>query len=225
MNILIIEDEYKLADAISTSLKNENYETKIVTNGVDGEDEALTNNYDLIILDVMLPGKDGFSILKEIKKNMIDSKIIMVTAKNQINDKLQGFNEGCDDYITKPFHMDELIARCNNQLRKDKNGINNKISFGNITLDLSKKILLNNETEDYIDILGKEFNLLELFLTNPEQVLEKEQIFLKVWGYDSDSEINSLEAYISFVRKKLVLIKANVKIRTLRNTGYKMEVI
>lgn len=223
MKILIVEDEYKLADAIRSVLKKENYDTTIATNGEDGEYEALTDTYDLVILDVMLPKKDGFEILKEMKNNGIDSKVIMLTAKSHIDDKMKAFNLGCDDYVTKPFHMDELIARCNVKLRHDKNNKNDNLSLGNITLNLSKMILSNNVTGDEIDIIGKEFNLLELFLNNPNQILNKDQIFNKVWGYDSDSEMNTLEAYISFVRKKLILINSDVRIKTIRNSGYKME--
>lgn len=223
MKILIVEDEYKLADAIRSVLKKENYDTTIATNGEDGEYEALTDTYDLVILDVMLPKKDGFEILKEMKNNGIDSKVIMLTAKSHIDDKMKAFNLGCDDYVTKPFHMDELIARCNVKLRHDKNNKNDNLSLGNTTLNLSKMILSNNVTGDEIDIIGKEFNLLELFLNNPNQILNKDQIFNKVWGYDSDSEMNTLEAYISFVRKKLILINSDVKIKTIRNSGYKME--
>lgn len=223
MKILIVEDEYKLADAIRSVLKKENYDTTIATNGEDGEYEALTDTYDLVILDVMLPKKDGFEILKEMKNNGIDSKVIMLTAKSHIDDKMKAFNLGCDDYVTKPFHMDELIARCNVKLRHDKNNKNDNLSLGNTTLNLSKMILSNNVTGDEIDIIGKEFNLLELFLNNPNQILNKDQIFNKVWGYDSDSEMNTLEAYISFVRKKLILINSDVRIKTIRNSGYKME--
>lgn len=223
MKILIVEDEYKLADAIRSVLKKENYDTTIATNGEDGEYEALTDTYDLVILDVMLPKKDGFEILKEMKNNGIDSKVIMLTAKSHIDDKMKAFNLGCDDYVTKPFHMDELIARCNVKLRHDKNNKNDNLSLGNTTLNLSKMILSNNVTGDEIDIIGKEFNLLELFLNNPNQILNKDQIFNKVWGYDSDSEMNTLEAYISFVRKKLMLINSDVRIKTIRNSGYKME--
>lgn len=228
MRILIIEDEFNLADAISTMLKSENYDTTIKVNGEEGLDEALTNGYDLILLDVMLPKVSGFEILKEIKKEKVNAKVIMITAKNSIDDKMNGFNNGIDDYLTKPFHMNELLARINVQLRKNNENIcENVITLGNTSLDLKTMVLSNVETSKSkkVDIFGKEFQLLEMFMNNKDQILEKEQIFNKIWGMDSDSEINTLEAYVSFIRKKLVLIDSSLKLKTIRGTGYKLEVI
>ena len=222
MNILIIEDEFNLADAIASMLKSQKYLVNICTDGITGEDEALTGMYDLIILDVMLPHKNGFDILKNIKLNKIKSKIIMLTAKSNISDKLEGFNDGANDYLTKPFHMEELLARVNVQLRRNDNGTN-LIEYGDISLNLEKLILKNNKTNDEINIIGKEFNLLELLINNSNNIISKEQIFNKIWGYDSDSDINSLEVYMSFLRKKLKLINSKVKIKVIRNMGYKLE--
>ncbi len=222
MNILIIEDEFNLADAVASMLKSQKYLVNICTDGITGEDEALTGMYDLIILDVMLPHKNGFDILKSIKLNKIKSKVIMLTAKNNICDKLEGFNDGANDYLTKPFHMEELLARVNVQLRRNDNG-SNLIEYGDISLNLEKLILKNNKTNDEINIIGKEFNLLELLINNSNNIISKEQIFNKIWGYDSDSDINSLEVYMSFLRKKLKLINSKVKIKVIRNMGYKLE--
>ena len=222
MNILIIEDEFNLADAIASMLKSQKYLVNICTDGITGEDEALTGMYDLIILDVMLPHKNGFDILKSIKLNKIKSKVIMLTAKSNIGDKLEGFNDGANDYLTKPFHMEELLARVNVQLRRNDNGTN-LIEYGDISLNLEKLILKNNKTNDEINIIGKEFNLLELLINNSNNIISKEQIFNKIWGYDSDSDINSLEVYMSFLRKKLKLINSKVKIKVIRNMGYKLE--
>ncbi len=222
MNILIIEDEFNLADAVASMLKSQKYLVNICTDGITGEDEALTGMYDLIILDVMLPHKNGFDILKSIKLNKIKSKVIMLTAKSNIDDKLEGFNDGANDYLTKPFHMEELLARVNVQLRRNDNG-SNLIEYGDISLNLEKLILKNNKTNDEINIIGKEFNLLELLINNSNNIISKEQIFNKIWGYDSDSDINSLEVYMSFLRKKLKLINSKVKIKVIRNMGYKLE--
>ena len=224
MKILIIEDEYNLADAISSMLKTKKYNVDIKTDGQDGLEEALTDIYDLIILDVMLPNKNGFEILKELREENINSKIIMLTAKNTIDDKMIGFNNGADDYLTKPFHMDELLARVNVQLRKNNNANIDYIELGDINLNI-KSMELSNINEDYkVKIIGKEFQLLELFMNNPNQVIDKEQIFVKVWGYDSESGINTLEAYISFIRKKLKLVKSNINLKAIRNMGYVLEV-
>ena len=143
MKILIIEDEYNLADAISSMLKSKKYSVEIRTNGSDGLDEALTDVYDLIILDVMLPEMNGFEVLKELKEEGIKSRVLMLTAKNTIDDKMQGFNNGADDYLTKPFHMEELLARVNVQLRKNNTVDNEVMKLGDIILN-SKSIELSN---------------------------------------------------------------------------------
>lgn len=224
MKILIIEDEYNLADAISSMLTSQNYMVDIITDGEDGLYEALTNIYDLILLDVMLPNKNGFEILKELKNEGITSKVIMLTAKSSIDDKMNGFNSGADDYLTKPFHMDELLARVNIQLRKDNILNNSLLEYEDLELDISKLILKNKENNQEVSVIGKEFQLIELFMRNKNIVLSKEQIFNKIWGFDSECEINTLEAYISFIRKKLKLINSKVSIKAIRNMGYTLEV-
>lgn len=225
MKILIIEDEYNLADAIKSVLVEERYDVVINTDGEVGLDNALSGIYDLIILDVMLPHINGFEILKKIREEKIEVKVIMLTAKNSIDDKMQGFQGGADDYLTKPFYMEELLARVNLQLRKRSGNIDNKkLEVGDIALDVSKLELISLKTGESINVIGKEFQLLELFMHHPNQVLEKEQIFIKIWGYDSESDMNTLEAYISFLRKKLKLLSSHIMIKSIRNIGYKFEV-
>ena len=224
MKILIIEDEYNLADAIASMLKSKKYSVEIKTNGNDGLDEALTDVYDLIILDVMLPGMNGFEILKELREENINSKVLMLTAKTTIDDKMVGFNNGADDYLTKPFHMEELLARVNVQLRKKNTLSNDLMELGDITLNIKSMELSNNKENHKVKIIGKEFQLLELFMNHPNQVMEKEQLFVKIWGYESDCDINTLEAYISFIRKKLKLIKSKTNLKAIRNMGYVLEV-
>jgi len=225
MKILIIEDEYNLADAISSMLKSKKYSVSIVTDGELGLEEALTDIYDLIILDVMLPHKNGFEILKELKEENINSKIIMLTAKSTIDDKMTGFDNGADDYLTKPFHMEELLARVNVQLRKNNKRISDSLEFGDIVLNINSMELCNKYKNNKIKVIGKEFQILELLINNSNQVMEKEQLFTKIWGYDTESDINTLEAYISFIRKKLKLIKSNINLKAIRNTGYILEVV
>lgn len=224
MKILIIEDEYNLADAISSMLKSKKYSVTIKTDGVEGLEEALTNIYDLIILDVMLPHKNGFEILKELREEKIDAKILMLTAKSTIDDKMTGFNSGADDYLTKPFHMEELLARVNVQLRKNNNMSNDILELGDIRLNIKSMELSNKNENHKVKIIGKEFGLLELLMNNPNRVMEKEQLFVKIWGYDTECDINTLEAYISFIRKKLKLIKSKIRIKAIRNMGYVLEV-
>ena len=224
MKILIIEDEYNLADAIASMLKTKKYSVEIITDGGMGLEEALTGIYDLIILDVKLPHKNGFDILRELREENITSKILMLTAKNTIDDKLVGFNNGADDYLTKPFHMEELLARVNVQLRKGNNLTSNIMSLGDIKLNIKSMELSSYDEQHKVKIIGKEFQLLELFMNNPNQIMEKEQLFVKIWGYDTDCEINTLEAYISFIRKKLKLVKSKINLKAIRNMGYILEV-
>ena len=222
MKILIIEDEYSLADAISETLQKESYTTKIVTNGEDGEDEALTNIYDLILLDVMLPKKDGFEILRNLKNEKISTPIIMITAKSEMTDKLKGLENGIDDYITKPFHMRELMARIKIVLKRNSNiADDNILEYSDLKLDLSTGKMSSNGSE--ISINGKELDLLEILLLNRNQIISKEVLINKIWGYDSNAEYNYVEVYASFLRKKLKLLKSKVKIKAVRGMGYKME--
>lgn len=222
MKILIIEDEYSLADAISETLQNENYTTKIVTNGEDGEDEALTNLYDLILLDVMLPKKDGFEILKKLKSEKITTPVIMITAKSELTDKLNGLENGADDYITKPFHMRELIARIKIVLRRNANLENDSLlKYGDLSLNLSTGMMSSNGNE--IAINGKELELLEILMLNKNQIVTKDMLISKIWGFDSNAEYNYVEVYACFLRKKLKLLDSNVKIKAIRGTGYKLE--
>ena len=221
MRLLIVEDEKKLADLVASRLKKEKYIVDVTFDGEEGLYNALMDVYDLIILDIMLPGMNGIEILKEIKKNNIKSKVIMLTAKSELGDKLLGFSEGANDYISKPFHIDELIARVNAQLRKDS--YKNDLEFGDLILDLKSSEIINKNNNEKINIINKEYQLLEYFMNNPNQVLSKEMIYDKVWGLENDSISNNLEAYLSFIRKKLKLINSNVGIKSLRNLGYKME--
>ena len=223
MKILVIEDEYSLADAISETLKKENFSVNIITDGEVGENEALTNVYDLILLDVMLPHKNGFDILKTLKQQNIDTPVIMLTAKAEIYDKLNGLENGADDYITKPFHMRELIARIKIVLKRNSNiKDTNILEYKKLKLDLKTGKIIFEENE--IKINGKELDLLEILLLNKNQIVDRELLANKIWGYNSDAEYNNVEVYISFLRKKLRLIKSNIKIKSVRGIGYKLEV-
>ena len=225
MRILIVEDEYALSDILATSLKKEKYNVDVSNDGIDGLDNALSDNYDLIILDVMLPHVNGFEILKKIRQNNIKSKVIMLTAKGELDDKLTGLNGGADDYITKPFHIEEVIARVNIQLRKINNKIENKLTFEDIELDLKKSCIINTNSKESITIGLKELQILEYFIQNAGLVISKDQIYDKIWGIDNEIESNNLEAYLSFLRRKFKLIDSNVNIKVLRGIGYKLEVL
>lgn len=222
MKILIIEDEYSLADAIAETLRKEKFQVKIITNGEDGENEALTNIYDLILLDVMLPKKNGFEILTNLRKEKIDTPVIMLTAKSEISNKLNGLENGADDYITKPFHMRELIARVKVILKRKINiKDTNVLEYSDLKLDLVTCKMCVNDTE--IAINGKELDLLEILLVNKNRIVNREILANKIWGYNSDAEYNNVEVYVSFLRKKLKLLKSKVKIKAVRGIGYKLE--
>lgn len=222
MKILIIEDEYSLADAIAETLQKEKFQVTIITNGEDGENEALTNIYDLILLDVMLPKKDGFEILENLKREKIGTPVIMLTAKSEMSDKLNGLENGADDYITKPFHMRELVARVKVILKRKTNiEDTNILEYSGLRLDLGIGKMSVNDAE--ISINGKKLDLLETLLLNKNQIVNREILANKIWGYNSEAEYNNVEVYVSFLRKKLKLLKSKVKIKAVRGIGYKLE--
>ena len=225
MRILIVEDEFKIADVIASRLRKENYIVDVFDNGEAGLNNALTNIYDLIILDVMLPKVDGFKILEEIRREKINAKVIMLTAKSMIEDKLMGGNSGANDYLTKPFHIDELVARVNAQLRMDNVQVQKYyVEAGDLRLNIKNTTLICTTTNESIEVVCKEFMLLEYLMKNKNQVLQKEQLYEKIWGLDNESESNNLEAYLSFIRKKIKIIGSNVQIKAIRGIGYKLEV-
>ena len=221
MKVLIVEDEYNLADVIKERLEKEKLTVDIVEDGEEGYYYASTNTYDLIILDVMLPNMSGFQILNKLRTDNINSKIIMLTARSTIEDKLNGLENGADDYLTKPFHMDELVARVNIQLKRNVN--KNNLSFGDLVLNTTTLKVTCANTNEVVELIKKEFQLLEYFINNPNQVLSKEQIYDRVWGIGNEIESNNLEAYLSFIRKKIRAIESKVVIKSVRGMGYKIE--
>lgn len=223
MRILIVEDEFNLADAISDRLKSDKYIVDICTDGEEGLYNAMLNIYDLIILDVMLPEINGFEILSKIRKNKIQSRVIMLTAKGEIEDKLEGLNGGANDYITKPFHIEELAARVNVQLKGTVPSSKNVIEYNDLCLNLMTSTLSSKNTKESVELVCKEFQLVEYFINNKEQILSKEQIYDKVWGIENEIESNNLEVYLSFIRRKLKAIGTTVTIKAVRGLGYKME--
>lgn len=223
MKILIIEDEYSLADAIGESLKKENFMVEIATDGQEGEDLAFTNGYDLILLDIMLPSKNGFEVLQTLRKEKQDTPIIILTAKAEIGDKLKGLENGADDYITKPFHMSELVVRVKVVLKRNCHIQDpNLLTFGDLSLNRTTGKMQANRKE--IAINGKELELLEMLMLNQKQIVNRERLANKIWGYNSEAEYNNVEVYVSFLRKKLKLIDSKVKIKAVRGLGYQLEV-
>lgn len=224
MRILVVEDEIKLADAIVKRLIDEKYIVDVCYDGKTGLEYALLDEYDLILLDVMLPYVDGFQILKQLRINKVDTKIIILSAKAMINDKLLGLQNGANDYITKPFHMDELIARVNVQLRSNYKDLKSVISVHDLELNIKNSTLTCVNNGESIEIVGKEFLILQYLMENYKQIVSKDMMYDRIWGLDNDIESNNLEVYLSFIRKKLRMIESKVNIKALRNIGYKLEV-
>lgn len=222
MHILVVEDEVALCDTIVRSLKRLAYSVDYCYNGQKALDMLSVESFDLVVLDLNLPNVDGMTVLKTLRQTDIDTKVLILSARCEVADKVLGLDEGANDYLTKPFHMDELFARIKLQLSDGK--IKNELAtYGDLSLDTHKLILENTNTKETINIIGKEYNILLILLNSHESIISKEQLFSKVWGYDSDSEINTLEAYMSFIRKKLKNINSKVKIKVIRNIGYKLE--
>lgn len=213
MKILIVEDDESLALAIAQILNEQKYQTEIAYNGEDGLDYALHDNYDLILLDIMLPKLDGFSLVKKLRQNKNNSPIIMLTAKDDIHSKITGLDSGADDYITKPFVKEELLARIRANARRQGDVIINTLSFCDLNLDLDTAILSCNTKS--IQLSFKEFSILKILLVHPNLVISKEVLIDKVWGNESEAEANNVEAYISFLRKKFQFIGTKVIINTL----------
>ena len=220
MRILVIEDEETLARLIESRLKRENYDVDVALDGDTGLMEALRGIYDLIILDVMLPGTSGFDILSALKKQRISSKVIMLTARGALEDRLHGLKAGADDYVTKPFHLEELAARVSVQLRREKEGGR---PAGDLELADQSNLLVCRTTGKSIELSAKELAVMDYLLSHPQQILSRDQILDRVWGLDSDVTANNLEAYLSFLRRKLQAIGSAAAIKAVRGLGYRLE--
>ena len=223
MRILLAEDEKSLSNALVTILKHNNYSVDAVYNGQDALDYVLSDNiYDLIILDIMMPKLDGISVLKGIRKNKINTPIIMLTAKSDIQDKITGLDGGADDFLTKPFNVEELLARIRSVTRRKGEINNNNLTFGDLTLNRSTFELECNGSK--VLLTNKEYQIIELLMLNKGQMIPMDKIMDKIWGFDSNADTNVIWTYISYLRKKLTSISSKVGIKANRNIGYSLEV-
>ena len=222
MRILVVEDEIHLAEALIQLLKKQNYTVDSVYDGEDGLDYAMSNIYDVVVLDLMLPKMDGLSIIKNMRKTGNDTPVIMLTAKGEVMDKVKGLDSGADDYLAKPFNTDELLARIR-ALGRRKGEVTTPtgLTFGDIELDTSALTLSCASKE--INLTLKESELLEYLITNKSTVLSKDMIIEKLWGFDSEAEANHVEVYISFLRKKLKYLGSKTSIVTVRGVGYSLK--
>lgn len=218
MKILLVDDERALVQALEQILKQNKYSVDTAFNGEDGLDMALSGIYDLIILDVMMPKIDGFSVLKEIRANKFDTPVLMLTAKSETQDKIQGLNLGADDYLSKPFDTNELLARVKALLRRKEKFTSDVLTFGNLTLNRDNFEISVGERK--ISLGKKEFQILEMLILSAGKSIDKERFIEKVWGFDTEAEYNTIEVYVSFLRRKLNAVGANVEIKSLRGIGY-----
>lgn len=223
MRIMIAEDEEKLADALVQIFAKNKISADAFGNGIDALDNALTGIYDVIVLDIMMPGMNGIEVLRKIRAEGMDTPVLMFTAKDEISDKVKGLDSGADDYLTKPFATEELLARVRALGRRSSAAIVNSdvITCGDLSLDTAAYELSCGKNSLKLGL--KEFSIIELLMKNSGRVLSKETLITKIWGYDSDAEYNNVEVYISFLRKKLAFIKSKAAIKTVRGVGYTLE--
>lgn len=221
MRILIVEDEKRLADALYQILLEQKYMADVVYDGNDGLEYGLSGVYDLIILDIMIPYRDGFQVAYELRKSKIETPILMLTAKDTVSDKVNGLDMGADDYMTKPFAPEELTARIRALTRRKGEVVVDEISFDDFSFNASTSILSKGTKSVHLNF--KEAEILKLLLSNPDVLISKDEIITKVWGYDSDAGSNNVEAYISFLRRKLAFINSNSEIKAIKKMGYRLE--
>lgn len=220
LNILVVEDETRLADALGHILEGAGYMVDVVYDGDDAFSYGMNALYDVILLDVMLPKRNGFEVARDLRRNGINTPIIMLTARSTKEDIIQGLDNGADDYITKPFEPEELLARLRAVTRRQGEVVLNELSFGDIELNLSSRELSCKNKS--VSLSQKEFDVLSLLLTNSGQTVTKDMLIAKIWGVESDAVDNNVEAYISFLRKKLNYLNSSVIISTIRKLGYRL---
>lgn len=221
MRLLLAEDEPELSRALVTVLKHNNYSVDAVFNGQDALDYLETGIYDGAILDIMMPKMDGITVLKKVRSSGSHIPILMLTAKTEVDDKVLGLDSGADDYLTKPFSMKELLARIRSMTRRQSDASDSVLQFGNISLNRSTYQLSSPDSS--LRLGGKEFQMLEMLMVNPGQVISADQFMDKIWGFDSDAENNVVWVYLSYLRKKLSSLNADVSIKAIRGVGYSLE--
>ena len=222
MQILIVEDEKRLADVLGQLCREQHWQADVVYTGTDGLEYARSGQYDAVVLDVMLPGLDGFGVVRTMRRENIATPVLMLTARDDVRDKVTGLDCGADDYMTKPFQAEELLARLRALTRRRGEVALEQLAWQDLTLDLTNYELRCGERR--VRLGFKEFEVLRLLLEHPGMVVPKETLLTRVWGAESDAEDNNAEAYISFLRKKLHFLGSRVGIATLRKVGYRLEV-
>ncbi|MEH1823281.1 MAG: response regulator transcription factor [Nostoc sp.] len=221
MNVLFVEDEAKIANFVRAGLKEQGFVVDYCDNGDEGYLRALDNAYDVILLDIMMPGKDGLSILKLLRRQGRNTPVILLTARNELDDRLQGLNLGADDYIAKPFFVEELVARIHAVMRRSVSDRQNVLGVGPIKLDrITREVTCNHQA---IELTSREFNLLEYLMRSPGRVFTRTQILEHVWGYDFNPNTNVVDVCIQRIRKKIDPIDEAVWIESIRGVGYRFR--
>ena len=223
MRLLLVEDEKRMAQALCEILRLEKYEVDHYANGLDGLTAIESDIYDSIILDVMLPGMNGYEIAKKARQNGVRTPILMLTAKAELDDKVTGLDSGADDYLTKPFMTKELLARLRALGRRNINTVDGTLSYGDISLDTNTTTLSCTPNGQSVRLSEKEYRILEYLIANQGQILTREQLAVKIWGFDSEAEYNNVEVYMSFTRKKLTFVGAKAEIKAVRGIGYELR--
>lgn len=221
MRILIVEDEVHLAEALRQILWEEKYKTDVVYDGDDGFEYAMSNAYDAIILDIMLPGQNGIEVVRRLRAEKNNVPILLLTAKDEVSDKVRGLDAGADDYMTKPFSQEELLARLRAILRRQGDVVFDEMKYLDLALNVSSRLLRCGEKS--VHLAYKEFEILRMLIRRPDVILPKEDIIVKVWGADTEANDNNVEAYISFLRKKLAFLNTRAQIKTICKVGYRLE--
>lgn len=221
MRILIVEDEVRLADALAQIMREARYAVDVVHDGQDGLDYALSGQYDVIVLDVMLPKKSGFDVVRELRAQKNATPVLLLTARDAVGDKVTGLDCGADDYMTKPFSPEELLARIRALSRRLGDVVLEELTYADVTLYLSTYDLSCGAKSVHLGY--KEFKVLKILMSNPRMIVTKDELISKVWGMDSNAEDNNVEAYISFLRKKLQFLGSSVGIVAQRKVGYRLE--
>ncbi len=223
MKILLAEDEKRMAKALCKLLQLENYEVDHADNGADALEYIEAGEYDVIILDVMMPIKNGFEVAKEARAKGIKTPILMLTAKGELDDKVYGLDSGADDYLTKPFMTKELLARIRALCRRNINSKDGSLTFGDISLETGTATLTCTSNGQSVRLGEKELRIMEYMIANQQRILSREQLAVKIWGFECDSEYNNVEVYMSFTRKKLSFIGAKTVIKAVRGIGYELR--
>ena len=221
MRILLAEDEKSLSRAVCAILKKNNYEVDAVFDGAEALDYLAAGNYDGVILDVMMPGKDGFAVLKELRASGSAVPVLILSARTEVDDKVRGLDLGANDYLAKPFATPELLARIRAMTRSSSAQTTSTLTFGNITLDQTS-FTLSSPTGSY-QLANREYQMLEMLMSNPHRLISTEQFMDRIWGLDSDAELSVVWVYISYLRKKLAALGAAVQIKAARGLGYSLE--